>query len=82
LGLIHRKNLLPVNHPFPAEVKARVVLLFVQTNRADLINSVEVEVTAAAQVSTEAGVSQVYVTITSFLFVPPCVDKRHTLDRY
>ena len=27
-----------------------------QTNRADLINSVEVEVAAAAQVSTEAGV--------------------------
>jgi len=42
LGLIHRKNLLPVNHPFPAEVKARVVLLFVQTNRAGLIDPLAV----------------------------------------
>ena len=47
-----------------------------------VMRTLEVEVTAAAQVSTGAGVSQVYVTINSFLFASPCVDKRHTLGRY
>jgi len=66
------------------QVKVRVgetALLFGQINQVDSISSVGVEVTAAEQDNTGAGANQVYITITLLLFVPPCVDKRHTLGR-